>query len=294
MTKTFHLVWNNKPVATRRSSHKAKQLYRAKKHEQKSNRSSSTDYAWQWSRAWDIPLPCPSRPFPFLLFLPPLPSLSLLCFCFVACSALHCLLFCVPGSGSCVLLPPPSSLFRSLFCLLIVSLFCCGWLSLFPPSFSPPSCLCVFVSRTQPYLDKCIPSWVATSFKIFGDYWPVLMQIYSRTDSNSTLRSCWVRFTVHFFWAIYCDLLQNIAQQRASVCVCILSWQKGSNRSAVNAWYAGGQSSLMLLCPTKLCTREGSIHWPWMCTCESFDASIVMLLVSFICQESSCDLWQLG
>ena len=31
---------------------------------------------------------------------------------------------------------------------------------------------------------------------------------------------------------------------------------------------AGGQSSLMLLCPTKLCIREGSIHWPWMCTCK--------------------------
>ena len=28
----------------------------------------------------------------------------------------------------------------------------------------------------------------------------------------------------------------------------------------------GGQSSLML-CPTKLCIREGSIHWPWMCAC---------------------------
>ena len=24
----------------------------------------------------------------------------------------------------------------------------------------------------------------------------------------------------------------------------------------------------MLLCPTKLCIREGSIHWPWMCTCK--------------------------
>lgn len=30
---------------------------------------------------------------------------------------------------------------------------------------------------------------------------------------------------------------------------------------------SGRQSSLMLLCPTKLCTKEGSIHWPWMDTC---------------------------
>ena len=44
------------------------------------------------------------------------------------------------------------------------------------------------------------------------------------------------------------------------VCVCVKPCFEGF-------LHAGGQSSLMLLCPTKLCIREGSIHWPWMCTC---------------------------
>ena len=66
------------------------------------------------------------------------------------------------------------------------------------------------------------------------------------------------------------------------VCVCILLKQTGSIRSAVNAWNAGGQSSLMLLCPTKLRIREGSIHWPWMCTCKH-------VLTMFFCVNESCD-----
>ena len=76
-------------------------------------------------------------------------------FCFVACFALRCLLFCVPGLGSCVLSPPRFS-FLSSACLLCAplpvpclrcfsscfSVVCCGWLSLFPPSFpSPRSCV---------------------------------------------------------------------------------------------------------------------------------------------------------
>ena len=109
-TKPFHLGRNKKPVAMWRSSRKAKQLNRSKKHKQKSNRSRSYKLhltlvkgnlarnpslpLWcdpgyssiagclllpgvprDASRiAWGIPLPSPSRPFPFLLFLPPLPS----------------------------------------------------------------------------------------------------------------------------------------------------------------------------------------------------------------------------
>ena len=127
--------------------------------------------------AWETALPFPSRPFVSLL-LPPLPThptplsppahssgvclflpvavllqLSpLLRFCFVACCAWWCLLFCVPGLGSCVLSPPAFPPFLSLFCLLVVCspcllsafvvcsscfpVVCCGWLSLFP-SLSP-------------------------------------------------------------------------------------------------------------------------------------------------------------
>ena len=51
---------------------------------------------------------------------------------------------------------------------------------------------------------------------------------------------------------------------------------------------AGGQSSLMLLCPTKLCIREGSIHWPWMCTCVNCCTSCPIDLVCF--HGSSCFL----
>ena len=136
--------------------------------------------------AWDILLPSPSRPFPFLLCLPPFPSphplspsphpqecvcsfpvlscFSCLAAVVCACSALRCLLFCLPGFGfPCVcFLPLPPPLFLSLFCLLVVCspclfsacvvfslvfpLFCCGWLSLFPPSSPPPlvrACVCV-------------------------------------------------------------------------------------------------------------------------------------------------------
>ena len=136
--------------------------------------------------AWDTALPFPSRPFVSLLFLPPLPThptplsppahssgaclflpvavllqLSpLLWFCFVACCAWWCLLFCVPGLGSCVLSPPrlpPLPFFVRPACcvlpLLVLCLccvvlrfpvVCCGWLSLFPSLLSPPpACVCV-------------------------------------------------------------------------------------------------------------------------------------------------------
>ena len=93
----------------------------------------------------------------------PASVVTLLCFCFVASSALRCLLFCVPGSGSCVLLLPLSLLFLSLFCLLccvlplpvtccLPSLFfllfprCLLWLAVLVPSRSPPRlsvvCMC--------------------------------------------------------------------------------------------------------------------------------------------------------
>ena len=38
----------------------------------------------------------------------------------------------------------------------------------------------------------------------------------------------------------------------------------------------------MLLCPTKLRIREGSIHWPWMCTCKH-------VLTMLFCVNESCD-----
>ena len=43
-----------------------------------------------------------------------------------------------------------------------------------------------------------------------------------------------------------------------------------------------GQSSLMLLCPTKLCIREGSIHWPRMCTCQRLFERLFELLTKLL------------
>ena len=58
---------------------------------------------------------------------------------------------------------------------------------------------------------------------------------------------------------------------------------------------AGGQSSLMLLCPTKLCIKEGSQGWsPW-CTCYmiefdmvNFVETLVMRVPSLVCVSSCC------
>ena len=124
----------------------------------------------------------PSCPVSFLLSPPslPIPYLSLCCcsgvrlplafglwsffsclaavLCFVACSALRCLLLCVPGLGYCVLSPPPSKVFFPLFCLLVVCslarflpslsflLFprCWLWLAVLVPSLFPfPPLVCV-------------------------------------------------------------------------------------------------------------------------------------------------------
>ena len=41
---------------------------------------------------------------------------------------------------------------------------------------------------------------------------------------------------------------------------------------------AGGQSSSMLLCPTKLCIKEGSQGWPPWCTCYMIEFDMVILL----------------
>ena len=93
----------------------------------------------------------------------PASVVALLCFCFVASSALRCLLFCVPGSGSCVLLLPPLPPF-SFFVLpaLLCAPSACNLLSAFvvfplvsalfavagcPCSLPlpPPSLCCVYV-----------------------------------------------------------------------------------------------------------------------------------------------------
>ena len=51
--------------------------------------------------------------------------------------------------------------------------------------------------------------------------------------------------------------------------------------------HAGGQSSLMLLCPTKLCIREGSIHWPRMCTCQRLFELLTKLLHCLVSPRAS-------
>ena len=113
--------------------------------------------------------PPPSLPIPYLslccclgsAFAPSLWSFfSCLAavLCFVACSALRCLLFCVPVLGYCVLSPPRSKVFLPLFCLLVVCslarflpslsflLFprCWSWLAVLVPSLFPfPPLVCV-------------------------------------------------------------------------------------------------------------------------------------------------------
>ena len=91
---------------------------------------------------------------------PPSPSSGLPCCTF--CFAL--LLFCLPGLGS-VLSPPSLPPFLSFVlppacCVLPLPVLClccfpcfplvaCGWLSLFPPSFPPPACVCVKPKNTD-------------------------------------------------------------------------------------------------------------------------------------------------
>ena len=76
-------------------------------------------------------------------------------FCFLASSALHCLPFWVPGLGffphlppffclrsACLLCAPLACCLPLIVFPLVSPLFCCGWLSLFPPPSLPPSCVC--------------------------------------------------------------------------------------------------------------------------------------------------------
>ena len=135
--------------------------------------------------AWETALPSPSRPFVSLL-LPPLPThptplsppahssgvclflpvavllqLSpLLWFCFVACCAWWCLLFCVPGLGSCVLSPPAFPPFLSLFGLLVVCSLCLFSafvvLSFVSPLFVVAGCPCSLPSFPLPHLCVCV------------------------------------------------------------------------------------------------------------------------------------------
>ena len=51
------------------------------------------------------------------------------------------------------------------------------------------------------------------------------------------------------------------------VCVCVCVDLLKRCETCTCPFSAGGQSSLMLLCPTKLCIKNGSIHWPRMCAC---------------------------
>ena len=95
-------------------------------------------------------------PFPLLSSFGSLAAV----FCFAACSALRCLLLCVPGLGSCVLSPPPFPLCLSLFCLLVVCSLACFlpvlflllfprcwlWLAVLVPSFPSLDCACVCVN----------------------------------------------------------------------------------------------------------------------------------------------------
>ena len=118
------------------------------------------------SKRWRDMVPIPSlSPCVILrnVFVPSLcrPALivSLLCFCFAACSALRCCFSACQGWVPVrFLLPPPSPPFPPfvlpaccvlplpVLCLcgfaLIFPSFCCCWLSLFPSPFPPPACVC--------------------------------------------------------------------------------------------------------------------------------------------------------
>ena len=191
--------------------------------------------------AWETALPFPSRPFVSLL-LPPLPThptplsppahssgvclflpvavllqLSpLLWFCFVACCAWWCLLFCVPGLGSCVLSPPrlpPLPFFvlpaccvlpLLVLCLCCVVLrfpvVCCGWLSLFPSLLSPPPLVCV------------CQYWQTFSQQIYSDYtdkWTSDKVLKVKRKFQHFVISCFASsvddssYGNHIFWTKY-------------------------------------------------------------------------------------------
>ena len=95
-------------------------------------------------------------------------------------------------------------------------------------------------------------------FTIFWEYCPVLMKNYSLADSNST--------SISFERSI--ALCWKILRRKGPVCVCVSRY----NEQAVTGQLLIREmhSSLMLLCPTKLGIREGSIHWPWMCSNNGF------------------------
>ena len=62
------------------------------------------------------------------------------------------------------------------------------------------------------------------------------------------------------------------------VCVCVDRLKRRKTSITIKLNFAGGQSSLMLLCPTKLCIKEGSQGWsPW-CTCYMIEFDMVILL----------------
>ena len=81
--------------------------------------------------------------------------------------------------------------------------------------------------------------------------------------------------SIHWPWMCTCfQMVEQAVQLTLAPCVC---------QTILFYFEAGGQSSLMLLCPTKLCIREGSIHWPWMCTCfQTVEQAVQLTLFVFM------------
>ena len=192
--------------------------------------------------AWDTALPFPSRPFVSLLFLPPLPThptplsppahssgvclflpvavllqLSpLLWFCFVACCAWWCLLFCVPGLGSCVLSPPAFPPFLSLFGLLVVCSLCLFSafvvLSFVSPLFVVAGCPCSLPSFPLPPLVCVCQYWQTFSQQIYSDYtdkWTSAKVLKVKRKFQHFVISCFASsvddssYGNHIFWTKY-------------------------------------------------------------------------------------------
>ena len=151
---------------------------------------------------------------------------SLLCFCFAACSALRCCFSACQGWVPVrFLLPPPSPPFPPfvlpaccvlplpVLCLcgfaLIFPSFCCCWLSLFPSPFPPPACVCVKPVITYGFnqqgrdgllrLNKCIARYVA--------HWLHFSTLCMTMEyTNTSISSC-VFESLDGFYDLFCHVV---------------------------------------------------------------------------------------
>ena len=111
-----------------------------------------------------------------------------------------------------------------------------------------------------------------------------MYKVLRPVDTNDATRGFWPRYQEPG----PLTFLQGVRTLLGPLALLLRPPGIATNLQSLNAENeAGGQSSLMLLCPTKLCIREGSIHWPWMCTCPVFHKLSTPLFRGLI-HGSSC------